>query len=109
LLTLAKEQNLLSRIRQLGSYDSIVYCKYSGKERAPENGVRPIETFEKAEKRVFMIPIKDINSDSSITFEDVNPFTRKTKSKKKVFVNRFYPLHVLSQEQGKNWTIYELE
>jgi len=102
-------KSLLSRVRQLGSYDSIVYCKYSSKESPPENAVRPIETFEKSEKKVFMIPIKDINSDSSITFEDVNPFTRKTKASKKVFVNRFYSLHVIKQEQGKNWVIYELE
>jgi CRISPR-associated Cas5-like protein len=101
-------KNLLSRIRQLGSYDSIVYCKSSTEESPPENSVKPVQNLERAEKRIFMIPIKDINSDTSITLKDLNPFIRE-KVSKKVFINKFYPLHVSWQNQGENWVIYELE
>lgn len=101
-------KNLFARVRQLGSYDSIVYCKSVDEEEAPQNAVRPVSTLEKTEKRIFLIPIKDINPDISVTFENVNPFARgvKTKKNKKAFINKFYRLDVLEQERGKNWVIY---
>jgi CRISPR-associated Cas5-like protein len=109
--TKAEIKSLLSRIRQLGSYDSIVYCKSVCEERPPQECVRPIQTLEKPEKKAFIIPIKDINPHISVTFKDVNPFVRKIQKTKenKAFVNKFYQLHVLRQEQGKNWTVYEFE
>jgi CRISPR-associated protein Cas5 subtype I-A len=105
-------KNILSRIRQLGSYDSIVSCKGEPlEEEAPLNCIRPLESLERVEKNILLIPVKDINPDPAIKFEDVNPYyiNEKRRKKKEIFINKFYPLNVAKCELGKNWIIYELE
>jgi CRISPR-associated Cas5-like protein len=104
-------KNILSRIRQLGSYDSIVCCKGEPLEEAPLNCIRPIESLERVEKNILLVPVKDINSDPAIKFEDVNSYyiNKKSRKTKEIFINKFYPLNIVKSEVGKNWIIYELE
>lgn len=102
-------ENLLRRIRRLGTSDSVVYCKSVKEEIPPENAIEAVKTFEKAEKNMLIIPVKDLNPDPDVKFKHINIYDKsKPPRGKGIFVSKFYMIPVLHQEQGKNWTIYEI-
>lgn len=100
-------KELLKKVRRFGTSDSLVYCKTVGEEEPPPNCIEPVETLEKAPRNVLLVPVKDLNPDKKITFEDVNPYAKSSRSKD-VFVRRFYLLPISKRIQGENWVVYEM-
>lgn len=98
-------KNLLRKVRQLGTSDSIVYCKSVSEEEPPKGCIKPIKNLEKLEKNTLIIPVKDLNPDPKNKFEDLN----KSKKKRSVFIKVFYPIPISKQMQGKNWIVYEVK
>jgi CRISPR-associated Cas5-like protein len=101
-------ENLLRRIRRLGTSDSVVYCESVKKEIPPANAIEAVEALKKAEKNVLVIPVKDLNPDPAIKFEHINIYSKSKQPKAKVFVSKFYTIPILDQKQGKNWIVYEI-
>jgi CRISPR-associated Cas5-like protein len=100
-------KELLQKIRQFGTSDSLVYCKNVAEEEPSANCIEPVGTLEKAQRNVLLVPVKDLNPDKEINFDDVNPYVKSSRGKD-VFVKRFYLLPISKQIQGKNWVVYEL-
>lgn len=102
-------ENLLRRIRRFGTSDSVVYCRNVKEEIPPENAIEAVKILEKAEKNALIIPVKDLNPDLDVEFKHINIYDKsKPPRGKDVFVSKFYMIPILRQEQGKNWTVYEI-
>jgi len=99
-------KELFRKVRRFGTSDSLIYCRNVTEEEPPANCIEPIETLEKAERNVLIVPVKDLNPDQKIEFEDVNPYAKRSRNKD-VFVGKFYLIPISKQVQGKNWIIYE--
>ena len=102
-------KELLKKVRRFGTSDSLVYCRDVVEEEPPANCIEPVETIEKSQRNVLLVPVKDLNPDSEIKFEHVNPYDNSKPPKdKKVFVRKFYLIPISEHKQGKNWIIYEI-
>ncbi|MFQ6055692.1 MAG: type I-A CRISPR-associated protein Cas5a [Methanosarcinales archaeon] len=100
-------KHLMKRIRRFGTSDSLVYCKNVEDEDPPMDAIAPVETLENVSgKNVLIVPVKDLNPDPKIKFENVDIYNKT--SKKDVFINKIYPIPISMQKQGKNWIIYEI-
>lgn len=100
-------KNLLRRVRSFGTSDSLVYCMDVKEEEPPANCIEPKNTLEKAQRNVLLVPVKDLNPDKEINFDDVNPYVKSSRGKD-VFVKKFYLLPISRQIQGRNWIVYEI-
>jgi CRISPR-associated Cas5-like protein len=100
-------KELLQKIRRFGTSDSLVYCKTVIDEEPPANCIEPVGTLEKAQRNVLLVPVKDLNPDKEIKFDDVNPYVKSSRGKD-VFVKKFYLIPLSRQTQGKNWIVYEI-
>ena len=100
-------EDIVRKVRHIGTSDSIVYCTNVSEEEPPSSCIEPQETLDKAQRNVLLVPVKDINPDPKVKFTNVNPYTDSTR--KDVFVKRFYLLPIARQTQGKNWLRYELK
>lgn len=100
-------KDLLKKIRRFGTSDSLIYCKDDIAEEEPQaNCIEPVDTLEQVQQHVLLVPVKDLNPDQKIKFENVNPYVKSLREKD-VFVKKFYLLPISKQIEGKNWIIYE--
>jgi len=100
-------RNLLRKIRQFGTSDSLVYCRSIDEEEPPENCIEAVDHFpEKAERNTLVVPVRDLNPDEKVRFEHVNPYDEAPS--KDVFIRKFYFIPILNSREGKNWTVYEV-
>jgi CRISPR-associated protein Cas5 subtype I-A len=102
-------KNLLRRIRSFGTSDSVVYCKSVKAEEPSKGCIEPVESLGRSERNVLIVPVKDLNPDSEIKFEHVNPYDKSKPTKNKdIFIKKFYPIPISEHKQGKNWIVYEI-
>jgi len=99
-------KDLLRRIRQFGTSDSLVCCKNISEEEPSDGCVGAVDVFpESVNQNVVVVPVKDLNADKKIKFEHVNIYAKEKSND--VFVGKFYFIPILRSKQGKNWIIYE--
>ncbi|MEM2582758.1 MAG: type I-A CRISPR-associated protein Cas5 [Candidatus Thermoplasmatota archaeon] len=98
-------QELLKKIRRLGTSDSLVWCKWVTNEAPTNSCIEAVETLEEAQRNVLLVPVRDLNPLTE--FDTINPYTCPKRKEKDIFVKKFFLLPISKKISGKNWIIYE--
>lgn len=103
--------NLVKKVRRFGTSDSLVHCRSVEVEEPPDTCIEPSEKLESIgefTRRHLLIPTRDINPAPEIRFEHINIYSEeKPKQGINVLVTRFYKVPIVSEREGKNYSIYQ--
>lgn len=97
-------KKVLRNIRRFGTSDSLACCTNLIEEEPSETAVTATRDLSRSKNNSLIIPVKDINPNS--TFEDVNVYSTKKRTKN-VLISKIYSVPISKQFQGKNWMVYE--
>ena len=95
----------MQKVRQIGTSDSLVYCKNIEQSKPSLNCIEAIKDFPEEKKyNLLVVRVKDISD--SAKFEEINVFDKA--SSRNALEEVFYFIPILKQREGKNWIIYEI-